>query len=71
MDMVVTMGGGVAAIKNRLAKYCPEMDPDDLTFIEGAGHWIQQEKAALVNSKLFSFANKHKARFTRSAPSKL
>ena len=45
------------------------------TFIEGAGHWIQQERPALVNQKLLAFLNQHRGLYAPgsagSASSKL
>lgn len=66
-DSVVTMSGGVENIKKSLAAGCADMQ--EPVFVEGAGHWIQQESAALVNEKVIEFANTHKALF--SHPSKL
>ena len=59
--------GGQENIKKILSATCPAGEPP--VFIEGAGHWIQQEKPAEVTGALFAFANKHKALF--SNPSKL
>ena len=66
-DSVITMGGGLENVKKTLAAFCEQLD--EPLFIENAGHWIQQEKAAEVNEAVLGFANRHKALF--SANSKL
>ncbi len=58
---------GSQNIEKILAATCKHGEPP--IFIEGAGHWIQQERPTEVNKALFEFAAKHKALF--SNPSKL
>jgi len=43
------------------------VDPADTTIIEGAGHWIQQEKPEEVNADLLKFVDKHRTRFADGA----
>ena len=66
-SITISVSGGVENIKKSLAAGCADMQ--EPVFVEGAGHWIQQEAAALVNEKVIEFANTHKALF--SNPSKL
>ena len=49
-DMVVAMMGGQVKIAQRLAAHC--VAGLDVTFVEGAGHWIQQERPDVVNATL-------------------
>jgi len=52
-DMVITrMFGGVEAVKKELAGVSAA---PDVTFLEGAGHWIQQERPDETNAALLSF----------------
>eukprot|EP01049_Picozoa_sp_SAG25_P000716 SAG25_NODE_26_length_21086_cov_21.643065_5_plen_58_part_00 len=45
------------------AATCDAMEPP--IFVDGAGHWIQQERPDLVNEMLLAFAGKHVALFTQ------
>ena len=68
-DGVVKMSGGVDAIKASLAASCAQ--GEEPVFVEGAGHWIQQEAAALVNQKMLGFVEKHKGLLKTPSISKL
>ncbi|KAH8068891.1 10-hydroxy-9-(phosphonooxy)octadecanoate phosphatase [Aureococcus anophagefferens] len=50
-DLVVDMFGGVEKITADLKATCAANDPP-ITFLEGGGHWIQQERPGDVNEKL-------------------
>lgn len=56
-DMVVAMTGGQEKIAQRLEAHC--VAGVDVTFVEGAGHWIQQERADVVNAALLRFLHLH------------
>ncbi|KAH8073187.1 10-hydroxy-9-(phosphonooxy)octadecanoate phosphatase [Aureococcus anophagefferens] len=53
-DLVVDMFGGVEKITADLKATCAANDPP-ITFLEGGGHWIQQERPGDVNEKLLEF----------------
>eukprot|EP00666_Eupelagonemidae_sp_cell4sb_P008468 gene8468-11051_t len=40
-DLVVTMSGGEAAIRERLPKVCAHAP--EMTILPGAGHWIRRQ----------------------------
>ena len=63
-DLVVAMNGGVDKVRRGLAKVCAL--PVEINFLEGAGHWVQQEKAADVNALLLAFVSKYRSRFGSS-----
>ena len=52
-DSVVTMSGGVENIKKSLAAGCADMQ--EPVFVEGAGHWIQQERPVETNQLLLAW----------------
>jgi len=56
-DLVVKMMGGRRVISYRL-KQAVEGEVS-IKFIEGAGHWIQQERPAEVNDEIFNFLDAH------------
>ena len=53
-DLVVDMFGGVEKITADLKATCAANDPP-ITFLDGGGHWIQQERPGEVNEKLLEF----------------
>ena len=44
---------------------CTKMDDEDVVLIEGAGHWVQQEKAEEVVKQIKRFLDKHNSRGRR------
>lgn len=59
-DTTVTMfGGDHESVKEQLKENCPQMG--SVTFVPGAGHWIQQERPDAV------IAREHRTRFTTIA----
>lgn len=64
-DSVITMSGGIDTIKKALGAFCLAGEPP--VFVEGAGHWIQQEEPEAVNETLLAFANKHRALFSNQS----
>jgi pimeloyl-ACP methyl ester carboxylesterase len=64
-DLVVAMNGGVEAIKSSLGAMCEQLET--MKFVDGAGHWIQQECAAEVNVMMLEFMGRHQHRFTAVA----
>lgn len=44
---------------------CTKMDDEDVVLIEGAGHWVQQEKAEEVVKQIKRFLDKHSSRGRR------
>jgi len=65
-DGVVAMSGGEDAIRSNLPKIC-EQTPT-IKIIEGAGHWIQQEKAKDVNEAMLAFVGAHRAKLSAESP---
>mmetsp|Transcript_26423 Transcript_26423/g.83717 ORF Transcript_26423/g.83717 Transcript_26423/m.83717 type:complete len:365 (-) Transcript_26423:138-1232(-) len=61
-DMVIAMSGGVDAVLKGFQRSC-EQPPEPVKFIEGAGHWIQQERPQEVNDALLAFVGKHRGKF--------
>ena len=64
-DAVMGFYGGqdkVEALIDRTGEQC-----DFVRIIEGAGHWIQQERPETVNALLLSFVGDHKALFSSSS----
>lgn len=55
-DMVTVRFGGSAKISHRLQQNCDNLQK--VVFFKGAGHWIQQEKAAEVNATLLEWLGK-------------
>ena len=55
-DDVIRAHGGVAFVRKRMEKYCEDLD--GVIMLEGAGHWIQQERAYDVNMSLLRFLDK-------------
>ena len=53
LDMVVQSFGGPVAIKKALNKVCTQLY--DAAFLEGKGHWVQQEAPDVVNRHLTRF----------------
>jgi pimeloyl-ACP methyl ester carboxylesterase len=64
-DMTLPMFGGVDGIKKTLADCCEQME--EPIFVDGAGHWIAEEKPADVNDAVLAFATKHVALFSSAA----
>ena len=64
-DMTLPMFGGVDGIKKTLADFCEQME--EPIFVDGAGHWIAEEKPADVNDAVLAFATKHVALFSPAA----
>ena len=56
--------GGAERIRKDLGELCPA--GCTTLFIEGVGHWIQQEAAAECSAEILRFANEHRARFAPS-----
>ena len=71
LDVVTTMAGGMEKIKRNLSELC--QGGVKVTFVEGAGHWIQQERPDVVNSEILQFAHSHRALFATGGvtPSRL
>jgi len=55
-DMVIYAHGGAKAVESKLREQCASLQ--NVVFLEGCGHWIQQEKAKEVNDEIISFLNK-------------
>ena len=64
-DIGVTMNGGTDKVRRTLAKVCAL--PVEITFLENAGHWIQQERAKEINELLVAFVRKHRSRFDHTS----
>ena len=47
--------GSLDAMKRSCTKF------EGVELVEGAGHWVQQERAAQVAERLVTFANAHKS----------
>eukprot|EP00927_Polykrikos_kofoidii_P065224 TRINITY_DN61006_c0_g1_i1.p1 TRINITY_DN61006_c0_g1~~TRINITY_DN61006_c0_g1_i1.p1 ORF type:complete len:367 (+),score=58.09 TRINITY_DN61006_c0_g1_i1:99-1199(+) len=60
-DMVISMAGGVEKTEVLVRKHCPQ-NPRIL-FVDGAGHWIQQECAEFVNQELLRFVGDNRDLF--------
>ena len=56
-DSVIRAHGGVEFVRKRMEKSCENLD-GGLVVLEGAGHWIQQERAYDVNICLLGFLDK-------------
>ena len=57
-DLVVAFFGGKKQITADVKAMCAANDPP-ITFLEGGGHWIQQERPADVNAHILAFLDEH------------
>mmetsp|Transcript_134722 Transcript_134722/g.418709 ORF Transcript_134722/g.418709 Transcript_134722/m.418709 type:complete len:368 (-) Transcript_134722:60-1163(-) len=64
-DGVVMMSGGKKVADKGLRKNCEQLD--FVKFIDGAGHWIQQERPQEVSAALLEFLGKHREKFAGGA----
>ena len=52
---VYQLPGAVEAMRT---KVCKNMEEEDFVLVEGAGHWVQQEKPEVVVRHLLRFVRK-------------
>ena len=57
-DMVLRFYGGADHIRETLPALCVANVPP-ITIVEGAGHWIQQERPEETNAALLAFLGEH------------
>lgn len=62
-DLIVEMYGGRANVSAMMKRICAP-PPDPIFYIEGAGHFLNQEVPNQVNDLLFKFLTKHRALYT-------
>lgn len=55
-DSVIRAHGGIDFVRKRMEKCCENLD--GVVMLEGAGHWIQQERAYHINLCLLRFLDK-------------
>jgi len=63
-DPVLNMYGGVESLGSLFGRTCVRQPT--VCLLEGAGHWIQQERPDAVNTLLFEFLTEHLAAFAHS-----
>eukprot|EP00747_Dinoflagellata_sp_TGD_P208752 gnl/TRDRNA2_/TRDRNA2_82196_c0_seq1.p1 gnl/TRDRNA2_/TRDRNA2_82196_c0~~gnl/TRDRNA2_/TRDRNA2_82196_c0_seq1.p1 ORF type:complete len:359 (-),score=39.71 gnl/TRDRNA2_/TRDRNA2_82196_c0_seq1:53-1129(-) len=61
-DNVIKMSGGEESVRRYLPEIC-EQKPT-IKIIDGAGHWIQQEKVKEVNEAMLAFVGEHRAKLS-------
>ena len=56
-DMVLANFGGIDAVRKQMKRSCPNLVGDGVVLVEGAGHWLQQERAEQVSAAVLTFLN--------------